>query len=362
MVLLLVLALGASACRAPEGRDGPGPTASPSETGEDEGSDRAEDVEPPPVADPNLTGRVGLIVVSNSRTFPRLLGSPSEPGVVVLWVQPDGPSSGANLQRGDVITHVNGDPSVNAELAVRQLRARPGDERRLRVLPAGGGAARQVTVTAQNPGNIDVRKDYYQEMVRETPDDPIVHYLRAQSTGPFDENIESAERAADLFPGFTEAISLRAELLFNQSQHRELPVEKVDEFRDRAQRDWRIALNQEPTNTRVLVSFAQALAQLGSVRLAHQHATRAVELDETFPGAHYAVALAEYTRSRYAAAARPARRAVDLNPYDVRYYRTLAFTFAKLDRDADARRTADAISGLLEPRQRQELYDQLKNV
>jgi hypothetical protein len=343
-VLLAVLALFAGACNRGNDLENIRRQLQNDDEGESGG---AENIKPPPKADPTLTGRVGLVIATNSPSFGKLTTSADEPGVVVLFVQPGGPADGVGIQTGDVITAVDGEPSRNAELAVVQLRAKPGTARRLTVAKAGGAGTAEIRVSAERPPPDVNLRQYYDPAIAANEQDPIPRFLRAQTAPPFNEALEDVERAVEIAPGFVEAISLRAELLWNQSRQQGLESQLAQEFADRAMNDWGLALELDPSNTRTMVSRAQALSQGGS-RQGKEEADKAIALDDTFPGAYYAQGLAEILRSRYAQAAEPLRKAIELNPYDVRYYELLAHTFVNLNRRDDARETVNAIIDLVD--------------
>jgi tetratricopeptide (TPR) repeat protein len=298
---------------------------------------------PPPSANAGLTGRVGLIVATNSDTWQKLLNAPQGPGVAVLYSQEGAPAAAAGIKRGDVITKVDGRPSNNAERAVVQLRARPNENRSITL--AGG---RSVTVQAKVPGQIDLHA-IYTGMIGRAPTEAVNYFLRAQSPGTYDQAKADTDKAIELAPSFVEAISLRAETQWNKaSNDKSLEASKVEELRDSAISDWDLAIKLDPNNGRVLVSRAQALALRGNASSAKRDADKAISLDTTFPGAHYALAVADVWLGRYKQAAEPARTAIDLNPYDVRYYRTLAGIFMRLGQRSDAEKTVNAILPLVD--------------
>jgi hypothetical protein len=309
-------------------------------------SQQTTNVKPPPAANPQLTARVGMIVVTNSRTWQKLLQAPTAEGVVVLFVQPGGPTSQVDIQRGDVITAVDGKPAPNAEYAVVLLRASP-DQRRVVSVTKVGGGTKDVTIVAKVPGPVNLL-DTYNPLIQKAPDDAVLYFLRGQvQDAPFDQAVADADKAVELVPGFVEAISLRAELRWNVARVTEDP-NQVQDLRNQALSDWNVAYRLDPQNTRVLVSRAQALSLVDKARAARSDGEKARALDPLFPGAHYAIGQANYVLSKYASAAEPARKAIDLNPFDVRYYKLLALIYMKIGRRADARKTVDAIIDLVD--------------
>jgi membrane-associated protease RseP (regulator of RpoE activity) len=339
---ILVAALAATACSS---KSGDVESVKRSLEG-DQSSKASTNVKPPPAANPRLTARVGLILATNSRTWQRMLQSPTDAGVAVLFVQPGGPAAETDIQRGDVVTEVDGKAVPNAERAVVLLRARPDERRTIKITKVGGGT-KDVVITPKVPGDVNLI-NLYTSIIQKTPDDAVLYFLRGQvQNAPFDQALADSEKAVDLQPGFVEAISLRAELRWNRARVTK-DANKVQELRDQAMQDWGTAHQLDPQNTRVLVSRAQALAVLGNARSARADGEKARALDPQFPGAHYTIGQADFILSKYAAAAEPARVAIDLNPYDVRYYKLLALVFMRLGRRSDARKTVDAIIDLVD--------------
>lgn len=345
LTLLLAALLAGSACTSGDLEDlRPTGAVDPDELVADD----ASDVEPPAKADGSLTGRVGLIIATNSDSWRELVGAPETGGVVVLFVQPGGPSDGSGIERGDVITEVDGEPARNAEHSVVQLRARPNARRTMAVTKADGSTD-EITVSAQDPGNVDV-KALLDPLIADAPNDPVLRFLRAQTVaqipGGYEQGLEDANKAVEVEPSFVEALSLRAELRWDRAGALEDQAQR-NELRDAALDDWNRALRFDPSNTRVLASRSKAQSQLGNASSGRRDATKALEEDDTFPGAHYAFGVAEFLLKRYGAAAQPAREAIDLNPYDVRYYELLARAFMRTDQPEKAQATIDAIISLV---------------
>lgn len=304
------------------------------------------DVKPPAQANSRLTARVGLIVATNSETWKQLIDAPVDKGVAVLFAQPDGPAEEAGVKRGDVITKVDGQPATNADRAVVLLRARPNERTNVDVVSSTG--RRSVSIVAKvPPANLTIR-NFYEPLIAKSPNDPIAYFLRAQAGGTFDEALRDVDKAIELRPDFVEAISLRGEMKWNRAGNPGIDATAVEQLRDNALSDWELALKLDPDNTRVLVSRSQALAARGNAARARRDAQRAIDLDETFPRAYYALGIANVWLGRYEDAAPPARKAIDLDPFDVRYYRALAAIFMRLDQKDNARKTIDAILPLVE--------------
>ncbi len=311
------------------------------------GGGGASGVKPPPKADATLTGRVGVVIATNTPSLRRHADSRGDKGVVVLFVQPGGPADRAGIEQGDVITEIDGEPSTNAEYGVVQLRSENGADRRLAVVRKNGDK-REVRVRARIPGNVDLI-DLYDPLIDRDPDDALLRYLRAQAqpASRFDEAIDDLDRALDIDDKFVEAMILRGEKSWGRSRQLQNDDRRESELLSDALNDWRAALETEGENTRALTNVAQSSALLNQAAPARRAAGRALELDERLPTAYYALGQAELVSRNYAEAAKSARSAIDLNPFDVRYYELLGQAFKRLDRVDDCEETMQSIIGLL---------------
>src|SRR4051812_5400350 len=66
----------------------------------------AKDIKPPEATDPKQLAQPGMILETNSRAWELLADSPEGDGVVVVFMQPNGPSDNKGLARGDLITAI----------------------------------------------------------------------------------------------------------------------------------------------------------------------------------------------------------------------------------------------------------------
>ncbi len=305
-------------------------------------------VKPPDPPDPGRTARVGVVVGTNSLSFRTLTGTADARGVVVLYAQPGGPADKAGIERGDLITSVDGQPATNAELAVVELRSHPREERTIGVVHRGGRSAR-LRVLAQVPAPTDLRAAYT-ALIDQAPNDPLLHLLRGQADVPFSEyasSIRDLDRAIVLDSRFVEAYAVRAERRWDIG--RELPAgtpRRIAIVRQ-ALGDWSTALRLDGQNTLALTGAAQAFSQLNRADAGLASARAAVKIDDRLPSAHYAWGLAEVTVNHPAQAAVEGRKAIDLNPYDVRYYELLATAFRRLNKPDDCTKTLNAIFTLM---------------
>lgn len=354
LVALVSVVLVATSCAPKESA----PAANRNDDSSAASQETGRDVKPPGVANPNLTARVGLILATNSRTWAKLLNSPAGAGVVVLFVQPDGPSANSGLGVGDVITQVDDESVTNADRTVVALRSRPGQRRTIHFRKVGAdGDAKTTTITARVPGPVS-KKRLYQPLIDKNPNDPVARFLIAQDVNlalpaaeavkSIDTAIAELDKSIEIEPSFVEARSLRAVYKWNKARlDKTQTPEAAEELRDAALDEWNLAIRLDPKNAAVLVSRGQALVAT-TARSAKRDADKARATDTTLPRAHFVVGLAEYRLGHYGAAAKPFKTAIDLDPYNYQYYRMLTLTFMRLSRKADAQKTVDAIIDLVD--------------
>jgi tetratricopeptide (TPR) repeat protein len=210
------------------------------------------------------------------------------------------------------------------------------------------GDKQTVTVRARVPGRVDL-VDIYTPMIEDEPDDPVLRYLRAQAqpSSEYDDAIDDLDHALEIDERFAEALDLRGEKNWTRSRDSSFSDDRRETYAREALQDWADALKFESKNTRALSSVAQANALVNQTETAKQTAQKALGIDERLPTAYYALGLSEIVAGRDAEAAEAARKAIELNPFDVRYYELLGRAFKRLDRIDDCQETLTAITGLI---------------
>jgi tetratricopeptide (TPR) repeat protein len=307
--------------------------------------EKAGDVKPPEPVDSKATAQPGLVLFPNTPSLQRLTGAPKGKGVVVLFVQPGGPSDRKGIARGDLLTEVNGTKVSNQENALALLRLRPGEKVKL-AFTRQDNTERTIEIEERDPGNITLAQ-FLNPIIENSPSDPILRYLRATSTGSTQDRLADLRRAIQADPRFVEALTLRASLLWDQSLGTRKKKERV-QLQNTAFAGWKNALDIDPENTTTLAVQAVAIATIGNGRKAREDAQHALAVDKTQPRAYYALALSELTLNHAERAAGPARAAVEVAPYTPLYYRVLARTFFALKRRDDCRKTTDAVIPFLQ--------------
>jgi hypothetical protein len=294
-------------------------------------------IRPPSRPDLTRTGRVGVVLGTNSVGWRRTLGTPSDAGAVVLFIAPGSPAAAAGLLRGDLIVKVGSERVRNDERASAALRGRPGEAIVLRVTRKG--RPMDVRVVPSRIVDVDLPA-LYDHALREDPRDPTALLLRAQSATDPKEAISFVNRALDVEPNFVDALVLRARLFWSESQRVENEAVIIEDQR-RAHDDYARALRIDPRSTGALVSRGHALFAIQGYADAERDALRAIAVDASHPGAYLMLAKARLSLGRTGDSAAPARQAVRLAPYDAETYRILALSFIALGRREDAKRTVD---------------------
>jgi hypothetical protein len=323
---------------------------------------KAEDVKPPEAVDTRATGLPGLILQTNSPSMRRLADSPRGAGAVVLFIQPGGPSDNKGIGRGHLLTKVNDSVVRNHEAALALLRSRPGEEHSLG-FKLRDGTERTVEITARRPGRINTLS-FINPEVQQNPSDPVLRFMRAQSSTKVEDRVRDLREALSSDPKFVEAITLQASLTWDRRAARGLNKEQKTQLANQALAGWTNALDLDPNNTTALSVRSTAWTELGNSRRGRRDAERATKVDPSHPRAYYAMALAEMGQNKPENAAGPARAAIDLNKYNTPYYVLLQRVFAQLKRKDDCSKTVDAISPFLlaQSRQLQTSVDFMKRI
>jgi hypothetical protein len=303
----------------------------------------ASKVSPPEPLDTKRVGLPGLVVATNSPSLQRLAHAPEGEGAVVLFVEPGGPADGLGIGRGDLITNIGGKQVRNHPRTLTLLHDRPGTKIDV-TFKHRDGNTRTVKVEPRKPLVASLRQ-YLNPLVIASPKDPILRFVRAQVAGPFVSRVQDLDAALKVDRRFVEAITLRASLIWdNRPSDQKNLVRYVNE----ALNGWKTALQIDPNNTTTLTTRSTVLTSIGSSQQARRDAMKAIEVDNTYPRAYYALALAEAALKQPDKAAAPAAGAISLDPFVAPYWRLLASVFKQLKRTSDCSRTANGFAPFLE--------------
>lgn len=298
---------------------------------------QAGEISPPPTPPGNQNGRLGVLTYPSSRGWSRVLGAPDQTGAVVVAALPGGAAARAGVRRGDVVTQVDRDPVSNDERFVARVRGPIG--RRVRLEIARGGSHLNLTITLASPSPV-TPVAHYDALIAAEPKDAVAFLLRAQTREETGVALLDVNRALGILPDFPEALAYRARLLWRRALTDTGASAQTD--MQRAVADYAQALRLDPRSIKILVARGNSLLEAGLRDAAERDAVTAVAIDATYASAHDLLARARSAGGAAALALSSAREAVDLAPYDPRFYRTLALAFLAAGRRSDAEATVRA--------------------
>jgi hypothetical protein len=301
----------------------------------------AGDIEPPARVDAAALALPGMILWTNSATWQRQLETPEGPGVAVLFIQPGTPANDKGIARGELITKIDGDAVTNHEHAISLLHGRPGEKRTL-AMKRGDEEEREVEISLERPRQRS--RQYIEALLKTSPNDAVLHFLRAQSLGgTVENNLEDLNRAIEIDARFVEAMSERASIRW---------VQRLRASEDDARRiatdalaGWENALDIDPRNALLTSIRAAALVDIGQNERGKTEVEKSLAIDPSQGQALFTLARAEFNLKRPQEALGPARGAVELNPYsNLFYWRLLERVFLALERKDDCVKTAAAVT------------------
>lgn len=308
---------------------------------------KAADVKPPVGPDTQRLALPGFLVSTNSPSWIKLVGAPRGQGAVVLFIQPGGPTEGKGIARGDLLVKVDGERVTNAERAVAVLHSRIGEKRTLAFARAGRKGERDVSIVGRSPrGN---PATVLSPEIDNNPTDPVLRYLRAYVGGTTQQRLSDLSKALATTPDFVDALQLRASLLWASSfNQKDVKLRRAMQTQSLA--GWKNALDIDPRNATTLAVRSIAETDLGTPRSGEADATRALRVDGSQPLALFALSRARLAQNHTAEALGPADGAVQLQSYNLDYWKNLAAIYKKLNRKPDCVKTADAFAPYLRAR------------
>ncbi len=267
----------------------------------------------PPAAPPPASPRfLGASVRANSSSWRHVLAGSDTTGALVVAVVPFSPAHAAGLAPGDVIVAVDDRAVHNEEQLLRELRRGGTLERVLSVVRADENAWTPRVRLATAPTD-DASGALLAQLGRHP--DPANRFLFAVSARD-----PAAARAvlSQLVSELPEFALAHAALATRLAQLERNPS-REEEVRAALSR----ALELDPTSRDVQVTAGSIFLDMNDLTAAEQHAARAVDLDPDSALAHHLLGRARLAGERPEDALPALRRAVHLDPYDPRYYRSL---------------------------------------
>jgi len=348
LVLLTALALAAAACSSGGGSN----RSAVQKIGKQYINESATDVKPPAGPDTQSLALPGFIVATNSPSWSAstIAGAPSGEGAVVLFVQPGGPTDQKGIAVGDLLVKVDDQPITNAERAIAVLHSRVGQKRVLSFVRSGHKGQRKVTIIGRSPrGN---PMSVINAELQSDPTSARFNYLRAYVGGSDAQRVTDLQNALKANPQFVDALQLKASLLWAASFNQK-DANKRRDLQTQALAGWRSALDIDPRNSTTLAVRSIAETDLGTPKTGEGDAIRALNIDGSQPLALFALARARAAENHLAEALGPASGAVELQPFNLDYWKNLASLFVKNKRKPDCVKTADAFAPYLRARKAQ---------
>ncbi|MGQ0679201.1 MAG: tetratricopeptide repeat protein [Actinomycetota bacterium] len=291
----------------------------------------------------------GTVVLSNEPGWSKFFNRGQlSGGALVLEVLPNTPASALGLVPGDVISWIDGQDVHNHEQLLVAFRDSAMADHRMRVKRVDGTTIDIETQLVPPAGFMLL--DYLEQKLSVGPD-PITRYLLA-------EQMPDADRAIDLLrvlvaehPDFAEGHALLARRLLDKVEQEAAEsvdaifqsTEEIQELTTAIDR----AIELDPEAPSIYRARSQIHLTLGDGFRAEADASRALEMDESSAETHYLLGTSQLTLGNYVEAVERLHLAVELNPFEPRYYINLALCYRSLGREPDAQSTFAAARTLV---------------
>ena len=300
----------------------------------------------------------GTVILTNEASWGLFLERGQDAGgALVLEVLPNTPASALGLQAGDVITGIDGGEVNNHEQLL--VAFRDGDTRTHQMeITKVDGSSVEVEAELVPPNGFSLLN--YLEAKIASSNDPITRYLLA-------EQVEDETRALELIrsvivehPGFAEGHALLARRLMDRVERTVagntaaefVPSPDIDELTTAIDK----AVELDPRAASIYRARSQIFLTLGDGASAEVDAATALEMDDRSAESHYLLGTSRLTLGKYEEAIERLHGAVELNPFEPKYYVNLALCYRSLGRESDARSTLEAAKTLVsDPLVRQRL-------
>lgn len=290
---------------------------------------------------------LGALVHTNEASWDGVLDkSVSAGGALVLAVLPDTPAVQAGLERGDVITEIDGAEITNHETLVTALLLSAEGEHSLKVAKAGGGAE-EIDVQLVPAPQLSL-VTYLEQRVAESPD-PVYRFLLADRVIDHARAIELYRALVAEFPDFAVARSLLAKRLISQMESVAGSAAVTTLGATPEIEEARALINQaveaDPSAS-IYRTRAQIYLSLDENAQAEEDALTALEMDTRAAQAYFLVGTARLVQGRPEDALIALHQAVELDPFTVQYYFNLALCYRELGMQDETVQTVEAAKSL----------------
>ncbi|MEX2586650.1 MAG: tetratricopeptide repeat protein [Actinomycetota bacterium] len=291
---------------------------------------------------------LGALVHTNEASWDGVLSkSVSAGGALVLAVLPDTPAAQAGLERGDVITEIDGTGVTNHEQLVTALRLSADEEHSLAVGKADGTDETIEVQLAQAP-QLSLLS-HLEQRVAQSPD-PAYRFLLADRVLDHGRAIELYRGLVGEFPDFAVAKSLLAKRLISQMESVAGggaittlgATPEIEEARALINE----AVESDPSAASIYRTRAQIYLSLNENAQAEDDAQTALDMDSGAAQAHFLAGTARLVQGRPEDALAALHRAVELDPFMVQYYFNLALCYRELGMQDEAALTVESAKSL----------------
>lgn len=295
---------------------------------------------PPESPPPYSPVFLGAIVRANSASWRHVLVRSEAAGALVLAVVPNSPAYAAGLKQGDVVLAVDDRGVHDDEQLLRELRRKPRLDRDLIVVRSDGTPwTPRIRVAPRADPRVS---DHLLAQFGRDPN-PANRFLFAALTPDPAEASAVLRRLTAELPEFALAhVVLAQRLVDHRGGSGDAPASSVAEVGA----ELSDALELDPDSRDLRAMVAAVFLSISDPIAAERHAARAVELDADSAFGHYLLGSARLSAERAEEALAPLHRAVELNPYDPRYYRGLAKAYEAVGDEASAAQTAAVLRDL----------------
>ncbi|HEX2258437.1 MAG TPA: tetratricopeptide repeat protein [Actinomycetota bacterium] len=314
----------------------------------------------PEAVDPPAALLFGTVVLTNEPGWGLLMERGQETGgALILDVLPDSPAHKLGLKPGDVISWIDGEELKNHEQLLVAFRGSKSGEHTMRVKRVDGSTE---TIEAKLvPPASDFSLVSYLETRASTQPDPIVRFLLAEQLEDHDRAIELIRGLIGEHPQLAEGHALLARRLLTKLQAEageETILDPSSSDLEEVTRAIDTAVRLDPRAPSIYRARAQINLTMGQAEKAEEDARAALGMDDSSAETHYLLGTARLALGNAQDSLASLHSAVELDPYVVDYYASLALCYRQLGRDADATTTVEAAKAIVtDPEIRRRLDD-----
>jgi tetratricopeptide (TPR) repeat protein len=319
----------------------------------------SNDFPAPAIPNPPAQLLFGTIILTNEPSWGIFLKrGQNASGALVLDVLPDTPAKAAGLVAGDVITGIDGSDVNNHEQLLVAFRNDKTTEHDMKVKRVDGNT---IDVKAKLiPAGSFSLLSYLQTKFAASPD-PITRYLLAEQEPDVTKAMDILNALIAEHPDFAEGYALLARRLLDRVETNATGGTTGADFVPSTDiQDMTTAINKavslDPQAPSIYRERSQINLSLGDAANAEADASKALQMDEMSAETQYLLGTSRLTLGRATEAIEGLHLAVQLDPFEPRYYINLAVCYRGLNRESDAKTTIAAAKSLVtDPTLRQQL-------